>query len=369
MANKEASVLRIDRLREWMSTEGVDAFIVRNTSDITWLTSFDGVFDEEQAHALLVTADDAWLHTDSRYSEACMREAQGGAVQVSEDADHHADWCVKLLGGKSTLAFDDLMSMRECAAFSRALKSDAPDVTFQPSSDAVLNLRACKDRFELERLQAAQDITDAGFSHIIGFIQPGMTERQVQVELDRFMMENGADGLAFPTIVATGAHGSSPHAQPGEAIIEQGHAIVMDFGARKAGYCSDMTRTVFVGQPSAQLQQAWEVLRRANEECEAMVAPGVLGADVHEHALEVLAQGGFAGRMGHGLGHGVGIDIHEEPVLSPRNTEALFEGAVVTVEPGIYIPGAFGMRLEDTGVVTKDGFKRFSRSTHEMVVI
>ena len=369
MANNEAAQLRLERLRGWMAEQGLDAFVVRNTSDITWLTSFDGVFDEEQAHCVLVTPDAAQLHTDSRYVEACAREAAGGPVTVDNTVAAHAAWCAQRLADAGQVGFDDTMSVREHRAFTEALAADAPQAAFVPTADAILNLRAMKDAFEVERLKAAQAITDAGFAHIIGFIRPGMTEREVQLELDAFMMAQGADGLAFPTIVATGAHGSSPHAQPGEAIIRWGDSIVMDFGARKAGYCSDMTRTVFVGEPSDELRAAYAVLRQANEECEAMVRAGVPGADVHAHAEAVLAEGGFAGKMGHGLGHGVGIDIHEDPVLSPRNKEPLPAGAVVTVEPGIYIPGSFGMRLEDCGIVTADGYEPFGTSTHDLVVV
>ena len=369
MANNDAARLRLGRVRAWMAGEGLDAFVVRNTSDIVWATSFDGVFDEEQAHALLVTADAAVLHTDSRYSEACEREAAGGPIVVNAQVASHAVWCAERLSGAARVGFDDTMSVREHRAFSEALATHAPEAAFVSTADAILNLRATKDAFEVERLKAAQAITDAGFAHIVGFIRPGMTERQVQLELDAFMMAQGADGLAFPTIVATGAHGSSPHAQPGDTVIQPGDAIVMDFGARKAGYCADMTRTVFVGEPSDELRAAYAVLRRANEECEAMVRAGVVGADVHEHAQQVLAEGGFAGKMGHGLGHGVGIDIHEDPVLSPRNKLPLPAGAVVTVEPGIYIPGAFGMRLEDTGLVTEAGYEPFGTSTHELVVV
>ncbi|MDO4400547.1 MAG: Xaa-Pro peptidase family protein [Coriobacteriia bacterium] len=371
MANGEAARLRLERLRAWMAQENLDAFAVRSTSDIVWLTSFDGVFDDEQAHCVLVTAADAVLHTDSRYSEACAREAAGGPIAVDAAVKSHAAWCVERLGSLGStarLGFDDLMSVREHGAFLAALEG-APGCELVATADAILTLRAQKDAFEVERLKAAQAITDAGFAHIVEFIRPGMTEREVQLELDNYMMAQGADGLAFPTIIATGAHGSSPHAQPGDAVIAAGDAIVMDFGARKGGYCSDMTRTVFVGEPSAELREAYAVLRRANEECAAMVRAGVVGADVHEHAQQVLAEGGFAGKMGHGLGHGVGIDIHEDPVLSPRNKEPLPAGAVVTVEPGIYIPGSFGMRLEDCGIVTEEGYEPFGTSTHEMVIV
>lgn len=218
-------------------------------------------------------------------------------------------------------------------------------------------------------MRGAQSITDAAFSHIIQYMKPGMTERQVQLELEEFMLRHGAQGLAFPSIVATGANGASPHAIPGATMLEAGQCVVLDFGAKSYGYCSDMTRTVFLGEPEGEMRAAWDTLRAANEAVEAMLAPGVTGKEAHELAESVLTEGGFAGRMGHGLGHGVGLDIHEEPVLAPRNEQPLVAGNVVTVEPGIYLPGKFGMRLEDFGVITDDGFDVFTQSTHEMVVI
>ena len=366
MANGEAARGRLARVRAWMAERELDAFVVRNTSDIAWATAFDGVFDEEQAHCLLVTRDTATLHTDSRYSEACEREAAGGPVAVDREPAAHAAWCMARLGEAARVGFDDTMSVRELRAFE---KEAFQGVELVATADAILDLRAVKDAFEVERLKAAQAITDAGFAHIVEFMRPGMTERQVQLELDAFMMAQGADGLAFPTIVATGAHGSSPHAQPGDAVIEPGDAIVIDFGARKGGYCADMTRTVFAGEPSDELRAAYAVLQRANAECKAMVRAGVTGAAVHAHAEKVLADGGFAGKMGHGLGHGVGLDIHESPVLSPRNGQPLPAGAVVTVEPGIYIPGAFGMRLEDCGLVGDDGYEAFGTSPRGIVVV
>ena len=183
------------------------------------------------------------------------------------------------------------------------------------------------------------------------------------------MERQGAWGLAFSSIVAAGANGASPHAIPGATVLEAGQCVVLDFGARAWGYCSDMTRTVFLGEPDPEMRAAYEAIRRANEEVEALLHPGVTGRAAHKHAEAVLAEAGFGGAMGHGLGHGVGIDIHEEPVLSPRNDRELVAGNVVTVEPGIYLPGRFGMRLEDFGVITDDGFDVFTQSTHDLVVI
>ncbi len=369
MANGEASRMRIERLRDWMRGESLDAFLIRNTSDIVWASAFEGVFDDEQAHMLLVTPHNALLHTDSRYIEACGSEAEGGIIAVDATRETHAKWCAKRLRGCARVGFDDEISLFEYRALLDAFSQGGSEAELVSSAQVVLNLRAVKDSFELERLRAAQAITDAGFAHIVDFIRAGMTEREVQLELDRFMYEAGADGLSFPTIVATGAHGSSPHAQPGDTVIRRGDAIVMDFGARRASYCSDMTRTVFVTDMSTELCRAYETLRRANEECEAMLCAGVAGSAVHAHAENVLAEGGYAGKMGHSLGHGVGIDIHEKPLLSPANHMPLAEGSVVTVEPGIYIPGSFGMRLEDCGLVTEGGYRPFAASTHEPVIV
>lgn len=218
-------------------------------------------------------------------------------------------------------------------------------------------------------MRAAQAITDAAFAHIVKFMRPGLTEREVQLELEGFMLRAGASGLAFSSIVATGANGANPHAIPGDTRLEAGQCVVLDFGARACGYCSDMTRVVFIGEPGAYLRNAYAVLREANEQVEATLKPGVTGAEAHELAERVLAEGGFGGKMGHGLGHGVGIDIHEEPVLAPRNVQPLQVGNVVTVEPGIYLPGEFGMRLEDFGVIVDDGFEVFTQSTHDLVIV
>ena len=397
---------RIARLREAMAAQEMAAFYVRDVSNIRWLTGFDGVFDGEAAHALYVDANRVVLHTDSRYATACETAAAalGGTVQVDARKTTHMDFAADLWyesraerGERERFGIEDGISLAEYRkltnAFGEKLQQlvqaeageapsappasdalDAPDATLYPlrlreTSGLVLGLREVKDADEVARMRAAQAITDAAFAYIAGFMRPGMTEREVQLELEGFMLRSGAEGLAFSSIVATGANGANPHAIPGETRLEAGQCVVMDFGARARGYCSDMTRMVFLGEPDTRLREAYAVLRRANEEVQAMLRPGVTGKEAHELAERILDEGGFGGRMGHGLGHGVGLDIHEEPVLAPRNERALEVGNVVTVEPGIYLPGDFGMRLEDFGIITETGFDRFTRSTHDMVVV
>ena len=411
---------RLLLFRDTLSQQGLSAFYVRNESDIRWMTGFDGVFDGEGAFALLVSPDQAILHTDSRYALATNAAAAGSPFAVSVESAPHAAFAVRTLdqqdcasgvnvGIETSLTLGEYRQLqREAAkaagqtpeqgaeraavapstpavapasaaapvpspatAVSASVPVPMPDtgINFVETEGLCVNLRAVKDASEIARMRAAQAITDAAFAHIVGYMRPGMTERQVQVELEDFMVRHGASGLAFTSIVACGAHGASPHAVPDDTRLEAGQCVVLDFGARAQGYCSDMTRVVFLGEPSAAMLHAYAVLREANETVEAMLLPGVTGAQAHAKAEEILAAGGFAGKMGHGLGHGVGIDIHEQPNLSPRNEKPLVAGNVVTVEPGIYLEGEFGMRLEDFGVITERGFQVFTQSSHEMVII
>lgn len=380
---------RLSRLKRACAEEGLDGMAIRDTANIAWLTAFRQVFDEEQAHVAFVgaNADEVLIHTDSRYVTALEREAADTVFRIDAEVVSFSQWihaaweryrsCMSEEGHTARcFGIEDSMSLAQFRALERAFFPQNDEeltaetvLPFVETSNLILKLRAQKDDFEIRRCKAAQAVTDAAFEHIVDYMRPGMTERNVQLELDRFMLENGADGLAFPTIIACGENGASPHAIVSDKKLEAGQCVVMDFGACWEGYCSDMTRTVFLGEPSSQMQAAWECLRHANESVEAMLRPGITGRAAHELALSVLEEGGFGGRMGHGLGHGVGIEIHEEPVLSPRNEDPLVAGNVVTVEPGIYIPGSFGMRLEDFGVITEEGFEVFTQSTHEMVVI
>lgn len=381
VAGQDAGALsakRQDAVREAIVGHGLDAMLIRDTSNIQWTTAFDGVFDEEQAHALLIDPQRALLHTDSRYSNA-MRTAAGrlnSNVVVDDSRVSHARFALDMLAVgtedadasapfEGKLGIEDSISHAEFAKTAEVFAADC----IVPTSDAVLTLRAVKDASEIARLRAAQAITDAAFMHIVRFMKPGMTEREVQLELEDFMLRHGASGLAFRSIVACGENGADPHAVPGNKRLEAGQCVVMDFGARAFGYCSDMTRMVFLGAPEGKMAQAWQVLRRANETVEEMLRPGVTGKEAHELAEQVLAEGGFAGAMGHGLGHGVGLECHELPVLNTRNDKPLACGNVVTVEPGIYLPGEFGMRLEDCGVITESDYDVFSDLGHEMVVI
>ena len=371
----ELSRQRLARLRDLMAAQGVSDFMVRDNMNLYWLTAFDDIFDSDCAHALLVSADKAAMHTDSRYSTNCRARVKeiGSPIEISDSRESHAEFAAGFIGDapesaeSAKLGIEDGISLAEYAATKAGFEGSGIELV--PTDGFVNGLRAVKDAREIARMKAAQKITDDAFSYIVEYIKPGMTELQVKVELEDWMIRHGSQGVAFSSIVACGANGSSPHGQAGNRVLEPGHSVVIDFGARAFGYNADMTRTVFIGQPSDRMKAAWEIVRRANEAVEVAIKPGVLGCDMHNLAEKILEEGGFGGKMGHGLGHGVGVDVHELPYLNARYDKPLVVGNVVTVEPGIYLPGEFGMRLEDYGVVADEGYERFTQSTHEMVII
>ncbi len=396
---------RVGRLRALMREEGLDAYVVRRISDLAWLTGFEGVFDSELAHTALVTHDACIIHTDSRYANA-MRACAGlpgdaaaggaasaaapGAVQDAasgpvQDAaplwqvddmvfrDIHyaapaaftASVLARMGAADARLAIDSETPISLFTAFKKAL----PDAALVVRAGDILSLRAVKDAAELERMRAAQACAEAGFTRMLSELHAGMTQREVSLALEFSIRASGADALSFPNIVASGPDGANPHAQPGDRVLERGDLVVFDFGARACGYCSDTTRTVSMGKPGPAQARAWDALVEANAQVRRALRPGVTGREMHELAEAVLADAGFAGKMGHALGHGVGLDVHERPFLSSREDKPLVAGNVVTVEPGIYIAGAFGMRLEDCGAVTDGGFENFCTLPHELAVV
>lgn len=372
---------RLERMRENMSACGIDDFYCRDISNVQWLTEFEGVFDDEPAHLAFVTPKKAFVHTDSRYADACDRASQHTPWIIDACGGAHAAWVAKKFAafhaaagtseGENVCAMgiEDAIELREFRELERAFSEAKWKPRFVETDGFVKKMRAVKDERELSAMRAAQAITDAAFEHIVGFMGEGMTELEVKRELEETMRRLGAEGLAFDSIVASGPNGAAPHSVAGERRLQAGDMVVMDFGARKGGYCSDMTRTVCIGEATPLAREVFAAVREANEAVEAMIRPGRTGAAMHHLAEDVLAHNGFAGKMGHGLGHGVGIDIHELPVLSPRNEAPLEVGNVVTVEPGVYLPGEIGCRLEDFGVVTEDGFEVFTKLTHELVII
>ncbi|MDR3685741.1 MAG: M24 family metallopeptidase, partial [Coriobacteriia bacterium] len=219
-----------------------------------------------------------------------------------------------------------------------------------------------------ERIDAAQQITDAAFDHLLaGVLRPGVSERDVALELEFFMRRAGSQGVAFDPIVASGPNAAKPHANPSERLLTEGDFVVLDFGARVGGYCADMTRTVVIGSSSDRHREIYDAVLTANAAGTAAVCPERTGSEIDRAAREVIAQRGFGEYFGHGLGHGVGLEIHELPGLGPRSELRVPLGSVVTVEPGIYVPGFGGVRIEDLVVVDESGARVLTRSTKDLL--
>ena len=318
---------------------------------------------------VLVTRQGCHYFTDSRYIELAQNTVTNADVtMVTPHQDHLAlaSLVLEHYGLKRVGIEEAYLTVERWQKMKTAFPADTELV---PAGKLLTELRSAKTEEELAVMQKAQDITDQVFAEICDFLHAGVTESEVAAQLTYLQMKHGAEGNSFPPIVASGANGSMPHAIPTAKPIQKGEFVTMDFGCIYEGYCSDMTRTVFIGQPSEELQHAFSTLRTINETCEALIKEGIKASVVHEQAETMLTDAGYKGKMGHSLGHSVGIDIHESPTLSPSNSKTLEKGNVVTVEPGIYLPGKFGMRLEDFGVVRETGFEVFTQSSHKMFII
>lgn len=363
---------RVARLRALMEERGYDAVIIRNNPDLRWLTGAARVFDFETAHTAFVTADGLWLHTDSRYFNSFVtRLGEDGPWNIDMDAVEAPAWCARRIRASRArvVAIEDTVTVSFVDALEREL-SDASAACLLPRLHGdLVEMRAVKEPDEIEAMRAAQAVTDAAFEHMCGVIRPGLTEMQLRAELDNFMLSNGADALAFDSIVASGPNTANPHALPGPRVVERGDFVLMDYGAGLNDYKSDMTRTVVVGEPSERQRELYDLVRSVHEACAAAAKPGVVGCEIHELAVRLITEAGYGDYFKHGLGHGVGIEIHEEPRFGRTDRHTIVPGNVITIEPGVYLPGFGGVRLEDYGVITEDGFEPFTRSTHELVIV
>lgn len=372
MADTQACAGRVARLRALMEERGYDAVVLRNNPDLRWLTGAERTFDDEVAHTAFVTADGLWLHTDSRYYNT-FRERLGDDTPwaIDEELVDAPRWAAErtLETRSRVVAVEDTATL----GFFDDYRHECARAGIEPATprmhEDIATLRIVKDAEEIALLREAQRITDVAFDHIMGFIRPGQTEQQIRMELESAMVEAGADGVSFSTIIASGPNGANPHAQPGQRVVGEGDMIVMDYGALYRDYHADMTRTVCLGEPSEEQRRVFDVVRAANEACEAAAKPGCVGRDIHNKAVSIISEAGYGDFFKHGLGHGVGIQIHEKPFFNRSYQGLVPEGAVITVEPGIYLPGRFGVRLEDCGVMGPDGYERFGTSTHELPIV
>ena len=336
--------MRLKQLVDRLPVLGVDAILVGQPENRRYLSGFTG-----SASWLIVSGERAVLVTDSRYYEQVGRESPDWELaRVTATLPQALG---EQLGGVRRLGFESQhLTVDQLASFSQA----APGVEWLPLKDTVETLRAVKDEGEVEAIRRAVALTDEALAHALAVLRPGMTERQVAWEIEVYMRTHGAGKVAFDLIVAAGPNGAIPHARPGDRPIQAGEPIVFDLGCMLDGYCSDLTRTVCLGRPPDRVLEVWNIVLDAQQTAEAAMRAGLPGAQADAAARAVIVAAGYGDQFGHGLGHGVGLAVHEKPAAGRLSTDTLAAGNIVTVEPGIYLPGEFGVRIEDLVLVRED---------------
>jgi Xaa-Pro aminopeptidase len=348
---------RVERLRAELAGLGARSFLVSNPVNVRWLTGF-----ASSNAALLVGADAVLLATDGRYAEAAGGVAD---VEVVEAERELLPDLGRRLGAllEGPVAFE---ADHVTVAGHEALAADGTELV--PSQSVLVGLRAVKDADELDAVRRAARIAEDAYRRLAGEPFVGRTEAELAWAMETFLHEEGAEAPAFPTIVASGPNAALPHHHPGERRIGPGETVVVDAGARVDGYCSDCTRTFATGPLPEELRRAYALCRKAQVKGLAAVRAGASGAETDALAREVIEEADLA-PVQHGLGHGVGLEVHELPVLRPASTDTLAAGNVVTVEPGVYLSGRGGVRIEDLVVVTEDGPEVLTPFTKDLLTL
>lgn len=355
--------MSISTLKERMKESG-SAALIMSEENVRYYTGFSS-----SNGYLLVTGQAAYFLTDSRYIEAAEK-----TIKTCDEICEFKSIEKTLAPLVCNLAIKSICieQSRLTIAKLRTLEKNMPQVSFVTDNtlDGVITLeRSVKTALEVEKTKKAQAVAKLAFEHILGFIKPGVCEKEIALELDYTMLKNGADALSFETIAVSGANGSMPHGVPGSKRVENGDFVTMDFGAVFDGYHSDMTRTVAVGAVSSEQEKVYNIVFQAQKAGLEKIKNGVCAKEVDEKARNVIKSNGYGEFFGHGFGHGVGIEIHEYPNESPSSTAVLQSGNIVTAEPGIYIPGKFGVRIEDMVLVTDDGYYNFTNCKKELIVL
>jgi len=355
---------RLVALRTKMEAAGLDAFFLKSAPNYFYLTGFTG-----SSGAVLVTQHDFTLFTDSRYMTQSKEQTKANGVDIVIHKEPLLEAVANAFKNLSdaTVGYEaDHLLVSELLILENATKSSS----LKPKTAFVEELRYIKDESELAILKRAASIGEQVLEDALNFIKPGIRELDVAIRMEMKMRELGASGPSFDTIVASGIRGALPHGMASEKIIQAGEFVTIDFGIKYEGYCSDMTRTISVGQPAnQQLVEIYDIVLAANLAGIAALKASATGFEVDLAARQLIDIAGYGSAFGHGLGHALGIEVHENPRLSPTGTTVLAPHMVVTVEPGIYIEGLGGVRIEDTLAVTADGSDNFMTLPKELIVV
>ncbi|HFD1763703.1 TPA: M24 family metallopeptidase [Enterococcus hirae] len=353
-------MLRVEKLRKKMQEENLDSFLITSPYNLRYLTNFTGT-----TGLAVITLEKAFFITDFRYTEQAAAQAQGFEIikNVGPIFEEVADLVQK--EGLRELGFEETtVSFLEYSVLEEII-----DAQLIPISGMIEELREIKDEEEIAIIEKACSIADLAYDHILKMIQPGMTEIEVANQLDFYMRSLGASGVSFETIVASGLRSAMPHGVASKKIIEQGDLITIDFGCYYEGYVSDMTRTFAIGDPGEQLKEIYQIVLEAQLAVLEVAKPGVTGKQLDAVARDYITKHGYGEAFGHSTGHGIGLEIHEGPNVSVRAEKQFVPGNIITDEPGIYLPGIGGVRIEDDLLITSDGNRVLTHSPKELITL
>lgn len=352
------AIKRLHKLRPVIAERDLDALLISQPENYRYLSGFTG-----SSGWLVISHSDAVLATDSRYTEQAKQETQGfEIIKIKGGLD---GWLPQLTSnlGWHKLGFEaDHICYANYHKLSEIIKVRQANLELIPTSRLVEHLRSIKEPAELELIMKAVELTDAAFEHIKSVIRPGMTEREAAWEIEKFLRQNGSEGVPFEIIVASGPNSALPHAKPSERVIHSGEPVLIDMGARIGGYCSDFSRTLCPGKADKTLQEIYNTVQEAQLTAIDKIESGMTASAADKLARDVIEQAGYGDNFGHGLGHGVGIAIHEPPTLSSTSTDLLIDGMIFTIEPGIYIAEYGGVRIEDMVTLEKGRIRVLTKS-------
>jgi Xaa-Pro aminopeptidase len=353
---------KFNNLINQIKRAGVDAALIMMPENLRYYSSFTG-----SSGWLLIHSKARYLITDFRYIEQGKKQCPD--YIIIDAPGQKAFEFIKEASSKLCIAKvwfeEEYITYKSYIQLSEALT----EIELVPSKGILSENRIIKYPKEIKCIRKAAAIADKGFSHIVNFIKPGRTEKEIALELEIFLKQNGSEGLSFDIIAASGINSALPHAQPSDKAIEYGDFVVLDFGCIIGGYRSDMTRTVSVGKPHPKLREIYSIVLDAQLKALEGLKPGITGFEGDKLSRDYIIQNGYGDYFGHGLGHGVGLKTHERPTLSPRGTDTLKSGMVVTVEPGIYLPRLGGVRIEDLVVITEKGVENLTSSSKDLLCL
>jgi len=350
---------RITKVRNALKEQKLDAAWITKKENQIYLCDFPS-----SNCYLLLTKDRNYLLTDFRYIEAAKKTCPMYEIVLIDNQYSEMDFLKEMQLSVIGVENDTLTVNSYCK-----LKDNIQNVNWQDCSGLVEEIRLIKDEYELNAVKRAASLTDDCFSHMLTVLRPGMTEKEAALEIEFYFKKNGAMGLSFDSICVSGIRSSLPHGVPTEKKIESGDLLTMDFGCILDGYCSDMTRTVAISSVTAEQRRIYDLVLEAQKAAIEGLKPGITYAEGDRLARQVINDAGYGDYFGHGLGHGVGLEIHEAPTLSPRGKGTLKENMTVTIEPGIYLPQKFGIRIEDLAIITSFGIINTVHSEKELIII